>query len=156
MNQTQNKLLILESQLEEKNKQISNLLNIIRKNIKNIKPECLFCIKGIHTLEFPNCMNDCVLEKGCSKLKCNSTFKELQGLNLKGFDLAKIDSDQTYFQLKFLHTCLEEMEELWNIGDEYPMNKEQREKIGLKENGKLIISAIYENEHGMFMSMLRK
>ncbi len=152
-NQMQNKLLILESQLEEKDKKISDLTYIIQKNIENIKSECLFCNNWVHSLDFPSCMNDCVLEKDVKRIP---TLDNQQGLNLKGFDSSKFDSSGEYFQLKFLHTCLEEMGDLWKIGDEYPMDKEQREKIGLKEDGKLIISAIYENEYGVFMSMLRK
>ncbi len=58
-NQTQNRILILESQLEEKNKKISDLTYIIQKNIENIKSECLFCNNWIHSSDFPGCMNDC-------------------------------------------------------------------------------------------------
>lgn len=81
-------------------------------------------------------------------LKGNST-------KIIGVDLAKENSDNTIISMTFLNTCLDEMKEIWKIGDEYLLTEFHRKRLGLRENDKLIISAIYENNNeDVMMNML--
>lgn len=74
-----------------------------------------------------------------------------------GFDLAKENSDQTCICMQFVNTCLEEMKELWSIGDEYPIPESHYKRLGLNKNNKLIICAIYETgSKYIYMNMLVK
>ena len=75
-----------------------------------------------------------------------------------GLDLAKENSDNTCIRMGFANTCLEEMQDLWNIGDVYELPEVHRNKFGLQNNQKLIISSIFENEDKsvIFMNMLVK
>jgi hypothetical protein len=74
-----------------------------------------------------------------------------------GIDIAKENSDNTCLNMQFANTCLEEMKELWSIGDEYILSDIQKKKLGLNSDNKLIISAIYENDKkDVFMNMLVK
>lgn len=61
-----------------------------------------------------------------------------------GLDLAKENTDNTCICFHFRNTCLEEMKELWSIGDEYEIPDYHKKHLGLNEDSKLIISEIYE------------
>lgn len=78
--------------------------------------------------------------------------------HILGLDIAKETSDNSCIRIGFVNTCIEEMQELWNIGDEYPLPEIHRVKLGLKDHHKLIISSIYENDDKsvIFMNMLVK
>jgi len=54
-----------------------------------------------------------------------------------------------------MNSCLEEMQDLWKIGDEYLLPKFEQKRLGLHKESKLIVSSIYENENKIvFMNML--
>ncbi|HEY8805118.1 MAG TPA: hypothetical protein VIM42_08460 [Clostridium sp.] len=72
-----------------------------------------------------------------------------------GIDLAKENSDNTCVCFQFVNSCLEEMKELWKIGDEYPLPEFNKKRLGLHKESKLIVSSIYENNNQeVFMNML--
>lgn len=72
-----------------------------------------------------------------------------------GIDLARENTDNTCLCMQFLNTCLEEMKELWQTGDEYPLPEFNKKIIGLDKDSRLIISSIYENDNQeVFMNML--
>jgi len=74
-----------------------------------------------------------------------------------GVDLAKENSDQSVLSMGFSNTTLDEMKELWSIGEEYPLSNHLRRKYNLKDNDKLIISAIYKlGDDFVYMNMLIK
>jgi hypothetical protein len=74
-----------------------------------------------------------------------------------GRDLANEHLDQTCICIQFTNTCLEEMKELWSIGDEYPITEYYYKRFRLNQNNKLIISSIYENDNkDVFVNMLVK
>jgi hypothetical protein len=76
---------------------------------------------------------------------------------LLGIDIAKEKSDNTCLTIQLNNTCLEEMKELWKIGDEYCIPEFQRKQLGLNGNNKLIITAIYGNKNKkVFMNMTIK
>ena len=61
--------------------------------------------------------------------------------------LAKENTDNTCLCMQFTNTCLEEMKELWQIGDEYSIHECNYDRLGLTKDSKLIISSIYENSN---------
>lgn len=64
---------------------------------------------------------------------------------MKIIDLDKLKDNNGFFiNIIINNSCLEEIKELWGIGEEYPMSKDNKESIGLKDNDKLIINKIYE------------
>jgi len=72
-----------------------------------------------------------------------------------GVDLANENSDNTCLCFQFVNSCLEEMKELWKIGDEYPLPEFNKKILGLNKENKLIVSAIFENSNeDVFMSIL--
>ena len=72
-----------------------------------------------------------------------------------GVDLAKENTDSTCLCFHFANSCLEEMKELWQIGDEYEIPECNYERLRLNKDSKVIISAIYENSNkDVFMNML--
>jgi len=72
-----------------------------------------------------------------------------------GIDLAKENSDNTFLSFRFMNTCLEEMKELWEIGEEYKLPEFNKKQLGLHKDDRLIISSIYGNDNeDVFMSML--
>jgi len=76
---------------------------------------------------------------------------------LIGIDLAKENSsDTTCLCMQFTNTCLDEMKELWQIGDEYLIPQFDKKRIGLTKDDKLIISSIYgdDKQEIVFMHML--
>jgi len=72
-----------------------------------------------------------------------------------GVDLAKNNSDNTCLCFTFVNTCLEEMKELWKIGDEYFLTEFDQKRLGLNKDNKLIVSSMYENNNQIvFMNLL--
>lgn len=71
-----------------------------------------------------------------------------------GFDIAN-KPDITVLCFHFRNTCLEEMKELWSIGDEYPMPEFNKNRLGLSNESKFIIHSMYEDDNkDVFMNML--
>lgn len=76
-------------------------------------------------------------------------------MSILGVDLAREQPDNTCLCFQFKNTCLEEMKELWKIGDEYTIPECNYQRLGINKDSKLIISAIYENKSkDVFMNML--
>ena len=72
-----------------------------------------------------------------------------------GMDLAKENSDNTCLCFQITNSCLEELQDLWKIGCEYPVSEFNKKQLGIHKDSRLVISSIYENEkQEVFMNML--
>lgn len=62
-------------------------------------------------------------------------------------DVSKCD-DQSIIRFAFKNTCVDELKEMWRIGDEYPVPGWYRKQLGLSDEHKLIVISSYE-AHGI-------
>lgn len=70
-------------------------------------------------------------------------------------DLPEPNTNNRIIRIQLTNTCIEEMEELWNIGDEYPISEFHLKRLGLSKNDKLIISDICKkDDNNVWMDIL--
>lgn len=70
-------------------------------------------------------------------------------------DLPEPNTNNRIIRIQLTNTCIEEMEELWNIGDKYPISEFHLKRLGLSKNDKLIISDIYKkDDNNVWINML--
>jgi hypothetical protein len=65
-------------------------------------------------------------------------------MEITGIDIARNNSDSVAFQFAINNSCIDEMKEILNIGEEYLIPEYQRKQLCLSSEDKLIITSIYE------------
>lgn len=72
-----------------------------------------------------------------------------------GYDVAKENSDHTIISIGVNNSSLEELKELWTIGDEYLMTEYHRNMCNIPKGKKLIIVGFWEDVNDMVFMNLR-
>lgn len=65
-------------------------------------------------------------------------------MRILAVDFAKENSDMSFMRFGFRNSCVDELKEMWSVGDEYLLPEFQRKQFGLSEDSKLIVDDIYE------------